>query len=106
YVHPTVVAGIVSAASVKESEPTPAAPDDHLTTSPDGRVKPSCGRHVGRAGSYPAIRLQVVSTSSVQGGEALLATGASPPQNHLPTAPDCGLPNQAIVRAGHGCGYP
>jgi hypothetical protein len=63
---PTVSAGIVSAAGIEITPRANAAPDDHLITGPDRRVRVSPGGRVGSAGGRPTVSAGIVSAPSIR----------------------------------------
>ena len=67
---PTIGAGIVSPASVKNVGAViiGAAPDDHFTAGPHCRVSVSTSGRIGSAGGCPTVGAGIVSPASVKIG--------------------------------------
>ena len=129
---PTIVSGIISAASVQVGRIVSSAPNDHLTASPHCAVIPPRFGRVDRAGSYPAIRAWIISPARVKitldssGGRVgrigrrpsvsrwiVSAAGiqkvraiTSGPDDHLTASPNCRVKPSGNGRVGSARRYP
>jgi hypothetical protein len=99
--HPSIRAGIVSAAVVQIAERDPA-PDDHFVAGPHCCMRISDLRSIRGAGRCPTVRAWVVPTTGV---ESVAKRVASAPDNHFSAAPHArviGSGNRSIRDVG-GC---
>ena len=63
---PTIRAGIVFPARVKQVDTIGPAPDDHFTAGPHRRVLEPCGGRIGSAGGCPTICAGIVPPTGVK----------------------------------------
>jgi hypothetical protein len=100
---PTVSAGIVPRAGVKNVRQVNPAPDNHFTADPDCCVIDSAIRRISEAGSCPRIRARIISSASMQKDGAFTYPA---PDDHFTARPDCGVKGSRNRCGGDACGCP
>ena len=98
---PTVLARIVTPASMQKIQVIPSTPDDHLMAGPDCRMIASDRGRAGSGGRGPTVGARIVPPAGVQKGRANTAA----PDDHFTARPHCRVarPGTGRVRGAGGC---
>ena len=94
---PTVREGPVSAAGVQHDVKVVAAPDNHLVASPHPITRSSRRGRISRGGSYPTVRVWIVSAPGVRDRRVAGTANIATPDDHFGSGP-----HRRVIIPGNG----